>query len=164
MKLSVIFLSVIHLSLAASCFAETDHEKALVGTWEYRQTAGKSFDSKGEILEVSRDKGLLHGIYLGLEREGDHGLFYTVVEMKDLTVRGNGEVSFIVPERDLFTTRPKSIRETKQKKFRSGGFTRDELLMKGSLRGDRLTLHCTSKGYSCPEDVMVFQKGKWSVK
>ncbi|HAS53635.1 MAG: hypothetical protein A2X56_12175 [Nitrospirae bacterium GWC2_57_13] len=162
LKLSAFFLSIMCLSLATVCLAETDHEKALIGTWEYRQAAGESFDNEGEILQIARNNGLLHCVYFGLEREGDHGLFYTAVKIKDLTVKSNGEVSFTVPERDLFTKRPKNVQEAGHDKLRSAGFTRNELQMRGHLQGDRLTLHCTSKSNSCPDGVMVFLKGKWS--
>ena len=82
--------------------------------------------------------------------------------MKDLKVERNGECSFTVPERDLFVERPNSVQEAEQKKSHSAGFMRDELQMKGSLQGGKLTLYCTSRAGSCPEDVMIFQKGKWS--
>jgi hypothetical protein len=41
------------LALATVCFGQTDFDIALVGTWEYRQAAGKSVDAEGERLEVA---------------------------------------------------------------------------------------------------------------
>jgi len=101
----------------------------------------------------------MQGLYFGLEREGEHGLFYTLVELTELKVGSNGDLAFTVPERDLFIERPKSLQEVKQKRLTSAGFTRDELHLRGRLHEHKLVLACTSKGRSCPEDVMVFSKG-----
>lgn len=161
MKSLIIFLSVMHLFQAAVCHADTDYEQAIIGTWEYRQAAGKGFDKQGEILRITRNNGRIQGVYYGLEREGEHGLFYTAVEMKGLIVKDNGEVIFTVPERNLFTKRPDRAQRMELEKSRSAGFTRDELQMKGRLQVDKLILNCTSESRSCPEAVMVFQKGKW---
>jgi hypothetical protein len=145
------------------CLAQTDHEKGLVGRWEYRQAAGTSFDREGEILEVSRGNGSIRGVYFGLEREGEHGLYYTAIEVKNLTVSKDGEVTFTVPTRELFRERPKTIDDTIQMQSRSAGFTRDELQMKGSVQGGRLILRC-DPGISCPAATMVFQKGTWRAR
>ncbi len=160
LNISIIFVLFACLLSAPVCHAGTDHEKALVGTWEYRQAAGKSFDREGEILQITRNAGLLQGFWFGLERDGDEGLFYTAVTVKDVAVRSNGEVSFTVPARHLFIKRPKSVQEAEREKSRSAGFTRDELHMNGHLQSDKLTLSCASKGGFCPEEVMVFEKAR----
>ena len=146
--------------MATVGFAQTDFDAALVGTWEYRQAAGKDVDAEGERLEVARVDGRLQGVYFGLEREGEHGLFYTAVPMRNLKVGRSGEVSFTVPARDLFSTRPRTLQQAETEKSRSSGFTRDELSLEGVLQGDRLTLRCVSTRPSCPDRAMVFQKGQ----
>lgn len=71
-----------------------------------------------------------------------------------------GEIAFVVPERDLFHERPNSVEDARQKAGKQAGFTRDELHMHGRITGGTLTVHCTSTGYSCPDRVMVFEKGR----
>lgn len=93
--------------------AQSDCPKRLVGTWEYRQAAGDRYDDQGERIELRCSGHSLQGLYFGLEREGEHGLFYTAVEMKNVKGRANGEVSFTVPARDLFHQRPKTFENEK---------------------------------------------------
>jgi hypothetical protein len=138
-----------------------DCPRRLLGVWEYRQKAGQGYDDQGERLELSCRGDSIQGLYFGLEREGEHGLFYSLVEMADLKVDPNGELSFTVPERDLFHERPKNLQEVKQKKLASAGVTRDELYLRGRLKEEKLIVACTSKGSSCPDTVMVFHKGQW---
>jgi hypothetical protein len=128
------------------------------GRWEYRQKAGDGYDEEGERLELSCRAGSLAGVYHGLEREGEHGLFYTLTEVRDLKLSPEGELSFTVPGRALFYRPPATLQEVEQKKLASAGFTRDELRMKGRLQGKTLGLSCTSESISCPEDVMVFRR------
>jgi hypothetical protein len=130
----------------------------LLGAWEYRQRAGDGYDAEGEKLQLScRDK-VLQGLYYGLEREGEHGLFYTLVEVTSLKVGPEAGLSFTVPGRELFYERPKDLQEVTGKKLESAGFTRDELHIQGRLKDGSLVLSCTSKGGSCPESVMGFRK------
>jgi hypothetical protein len=129
-----------------------------IGRWEYRQKAGEGYDEEGERLELSCRAGSLVGLYHGLEREGEHGLFYTLTEVRDLKLSAEGELSFSVPARALFDRPPATLQEVEQKKLASSGFTRDELLMKGRLQGKTLSLSCTSQSISCPEDVMLFKR------
>jgi hypothetical protein len=133
-----------------------------LGTWEYRQRAGDGYDEEGERLELSCPGGSLQGLYYGLEREGEHGLFYTLVEMIDVKLSPKGELSFTVPERELFHVRPKDFQEVRQKKLESAGLTRDELHMRGRIDAGTIILTCTSNSPSCPERIMVFRKGKWT--
>ncbi len=103
----------------------------------------------------------MQGLYFGLEREGEHGLFYTLVEMADLKVTPAGELSFTVSERDLFQERPRTLQEVKQKKLASAGVIRDKLYLRGRLKEEKIIVTCTSQGHSCPDTVMVFHKGRW---
>lgn len=98
--------------------------------------------------------------YSGLEREGEHGLFYTLVEVPDLKVTPSGTLTFTVAERELFLHRPKNLQEVRQNRLTAAGFTKDSLHMQGRLDQGNLALTCASKAGSCPEDLMVFHKGK----
>jgi len=138
---------------------EADCQSRFLGAWEYRQRAGDGYDNEGERIELTCGGGSMQGLYFGLEREGEHGLFYTLVEVADLKLGSDGDLSFTVAERDLFRERPKNLQEVKQKRLTSAGLTRDALYMQGRLREGNLILACTSKGHSCPEDVMLFYKG-----
>lgn len=163
MQRMILLLSSVCLTLVTTYGTTTpDPGEALVGRWEYRQRAGEGYDPVGEIIEFTRDGDVLEGVYFGLERTGEHGLYFTVVKLRDLTITSEGEVSFTVPERDLFRERLGSLQDTLKENPRSAGYTRYELQMKGSLEGDRLLLHCTSDSWSCPADTMVFKKGRWS--
>jgi len=139
---------------------EADCQRGLLGAWEYRQRAGEGYDTEGERLELSCIRGSLHGLYFGLEREGEHGLFYTLVELSNLKLGSNGDLAFTVPDRGLFHQRPKDLQEVKQKRLTSAGFTRDTLRLHGRLQEGNLVLACRSTGHSCPEDLMLFRKGE----
>jgi hypothetical protein len=132
-----------------------------LGLWEYRQKAGDSYDAEGEQIELSCQRGLVHGLYHGLEREGEHGLFYSLVPITDVRIADAERVSFTVPERELFSERPGTLDQVRKKKVPAAGFTRDELHFDGRFVEGRLTLNCTSPAGSCPEAVMVFRKGAW---
>ena len=132
-----------------------------LGVWEYRQAAGAGFDAEGERLELTCRDGTLRGLYFGLEREGEHGLFYTLAEITALAVSPDGVLTFTVPTRDLFSDRPTGLEDIRQKKVAWAGLTRDELSMRGRLTAGRLVVSCTAAAGSCPEPVMVFRKGGW---
>ena len=152
------FLGILVLAgLVVGGQAQTDPcPRQLLGTWEYRQAAGDGFDAEGERLELSCRAETLGGLYHGLEREGEHGLFYTLVEVRSLKVGHDGLISFVVPERDLFRHRPSSWAAVRQKRSPSSGITRDELHFTGRLEASKLILSCTASGNSCPERRMVF--------
>ena len=140
------------LHLRASC------PPRLLGIWEYRQAAGAGYDPEGERLELSCSRGTLDGLYYGLEREGDEGLYYTLVVVRDAAVTQAGEFSFIVPARELYRERPWTIADLEQARLPSSGLTRDELHFSGRLEQDMLVLACTARMGSCPERKMVFQR------
>jgi hypothetical protein len=131
-----------------------------LGAWEYRQRAGQEYDEEGERIELTCVGGSLRGLYFGLEREGEHGLFYTLVEVPDLEVSPDGTLMFTVAERELFIHRPRSLQEVRQNRVTAAGFTKDTLHMQGGLSEGNLALTCLSKRGSCPEAVMVFHRGK----
>ena len=130
----------------------------LLGAWEYRQAAGDGFDAVGERLELSCTESTLRGLYHGLEREGEHGLYYTLVEVRNLKVDQAGLMSFVVPERELLPQRSSSLAAVQQKRLSSSGITRDQLNFRGRLEHGNLVLTCTAEGNSCPEPRMLFRR------
>jgi len=146
---------VVLLASAAPCDAR------FLGTWEYRQAAGAGFDAQGERLEFTCTGGVMAGLYFGLERAEEHGLFYTLVEMKDLRPTPDGGISFLVGERDLYSERPRTLEDIRLKNVTWSGVTRDTLVMRGRLELGNLVVMCTSTARLCPDNVMVFHKGSW---
>lgn len=128
----------------------------ILGAWEYRQAAGDGFDAEGERLDLSCGDRVLRGWYHGLEREGDHGLFYTLVEVRNLKVDQAGLISFVVPERELFRQRPSTLAAVQQKRLLPSGITRDQLHFRGRVESRKLVLTCAAQGNACPEHRMVF--------
>lgn len=152
---------VVLLLALATC---TKAPPPVLGIWEYRQrnaAAPSGFDSEGERLELGLQGDSVVGVYFGLEREGEEGLFYTVTEVADLSVDRKGKISFVVPARAIFTDRPASLAEAQAEARQSAGFTRDALRMEGELRGGTLVLACSSSPGSCPDRELVFRKGAW---
>jgi hypothetical protein len=135
-----------------------DCPSQILGAWEYRQAAGDGYDAEGERLELSCTRNSLRALYHGLEREGEHGLFYSLVEVRDLQVNQSGLISFTVPERELFQQRPSTPSSVPSKHLPSSGITRDQLHFQGRMEGRTLVLTCTAEGNSCPEHRMVFRR------
>jgi predicted GH43/DUF377 family glycosyl hydrolase len=133
-----------------------------LGTWEYRQAAGAAFDDQGERLEFTCTGGTMGGLYFGLERAEEHGLFYTLVEMKDVRLTEGSGISFLVGERELFSQRPRSLDDIRQKRVTWSGVTRDTLVMRARLELGNLVVRCASTARLCPDNVMVFSKGSWT--
>jgi hypothetical protein len=146
------------LVLVASRPAEDPYER-LLGVWEYRQAnfaRPDGFDREGERLRFTRKGDALQGLYFGLEREGEHGLFYTLVEMKDISVTGD-RISFVVPARGLYAQRPTRLGEPPG----DSGFTRYELKYEGALTGEGLALRCSGQFGACPDQQLLFRRGEW---
>lgn len=136
-----------------------------LGTWEYRQRnsgAPSGYDDQGERLELYLNGGSIQGLYFGLEREGEHGLFYTLAKIEGLELGPDGRIIFTVPERDMYRERPTGLKEIEQGKKTRAGFTRLELEFRGKLKDGHLILQCTATPGTCPEDVMVFSKDRWT--
>jgi hypothetical protein len=151
---------VVILVLACIAWGHAKKSPTLGGVWEYRQASlPGELDPEGEILEFTWEQGKWTGIYRGLQREGEHGLFYTWVEMD--SVRVDSVVSFTVPARDFFTVRPRSKADLSKPGFASAGFTRGVLKFRGRQSKDRLSLQCTSDTGECPDRTMEFRKGPW---
>jgi len=132
-----------------------------LGTWEYRQAAGAGFDAEGERLEFTCPGGSMRGLYFGLERAEEHGLFHTLVEVMDVRLTPDSGISFLVGARDLYSQRPRTLDDIRLKKVTWSGVTRDTLVMRGRLERSTLVVTCTSTAHLCPDKVMVFHKGSW---
>ena len=123
----------------------------LVGRWQYLQPP----DNEGEVLDLTASAGRVRGIMNGLERAGEHGLFYYVVEVMNLAIAPDGLITFEVGERTFFNTRPAlSILGGKG----DGGGTRDIMRFEGKLEHEELVLRCQDKGGSCPDSVLRFKR------
>src|SRR5258705_46728 len=133
-----------------------------LGSWEYRQAAGGGFDAEGERLEFTCTGGAMGGLYFGLERAEEHGLFYTLVEMKDVRLAESSGISFLIGERALYSERPRTLEDIRLKKVTWSGVTRDTLVMRGRLELGNLVVTCASRARLCPDRVMVFSKGSWT--
>lgn len=145
-------------------FAAEEAFAPFLGTWEYRQRNSASptgYDAEGERIELKKQGGSIQGLYFGLQREGEHGLYYTLVEIKDIEVSEGGKISFRIPERDIYRERPRSLEEIQRVKRKSAGFTRVELEFQGQLKNGELVLRCIADPIECPEEVMAFRKGRW---
>jgi hypothetical protein len=81
MRIRSILCAIVGLVFVATTHAQ-DALPSLVGRWQYIQPP----DHEGELLDVSLANGRLRGILNGLERVGEHGLFYYVVEVSSRRV------------------------------------------------------------------------------
>jgi hypothetical protein len=132
----------------------------LAGTWEYRQAntaRSDGRDAEGERLIVVRQAdGRLTAQYFGLERTGDHGLFYTAVDLGAVTASADGSIAFRVAARLLYRERPATLAAAAR--LASAGRTADVLAFSGRLTGDTLVLACTSAPGACPDARLVFRR------
>jgi hypothetical protein len=123
----------------------------IVGRWQYIQPP----DRHGEILDISLSNGRYKGIMNGLERAGEHGLFYYVVEVSDLSIGVDGSMRFTVGPRSYYRQRPKlSVLGASG----DGGGTRESMHFSGRLEGHELVLQCKDPGFSCPDSSLRFKR------
>jgi hypothetical protein len=146
--------------LVAICGAHAAQRTGIVGEWEYRQTNSASatgFDREGERL-VFREAagGRLTAEYYGLERAGEHGLFYTAVEATEVATGPDGTVRLTVPPRRLFRARPRTLNDAAR--LESAGATKDELVLTGRINKDVLEMTCSGAAGSCPDSRMTFRR------
>lgn len=126
-------------------------DAALVGRWQYVQPP----DSEGEVLDISLSGGRYRAVMNGLERAGEHGLFYYVVEPADFTVAGDGSISFTVGERGLFGERPPLSRVVREG---TRGVSRDRMRFRGRIERGDLVLQCEGAAGFCPDVLLRFKK------
>jgi hypothetical protein len=148
------------VALSAASSTAAAQPAALIGTWEYRQANSASptgVDREGERLVFRRTAdGQLVVLYLGLERAGEHGLFYTAVEATGLKIDPDGTVHVTVPARRLFRKRAESLEEAA--KLEPAGSTKFELSLSGRLSDESLVVSCSAADGSCPDSRMVFRR------
>ncbi len=123
----------------------------IVGRWQYLQPP----DRQGEILDISLFNGRYKGIMNGLERAGEHGLFYYVVEVSDLSIAADGSVRFTVGPRSFYRQRPQL---SVPANGRDSGGTRESMHFSGRLEGSELVLQCKDPGLSCPDSTLRFKR------
>jgi hypothetical protein len=161
MKVCRCATSLLALALTVACAPEPDSWAPFVGEWEYRQAnAGSAdgLDAEGERLRVIRTEDSVAGEYFGLEREGEHGLFYTATAVTNLALGSGGTLTFTVPARTIFSRRPETLEAARTAAGDRAGFTRETLTLTGGIEDDRLVLYCTAVGGACPDRVMAFQR------
>jgi hypothetical protein len=122
----------------------------LVGRWQYIQPP----DAEGEVLDISFSGGAYRGIMNGLERAGEHGLFYYVAELTELSVAANGEIGFTVGARSFHRMRP-PLSGTAT--VGSSGHTVDRMRFHGRIEGADLVLKCQPADV-CPDSTLRFER------
>jgi hypothetical protein len=150
---SVLVSTAMALVLSQSALACTRAVmSSLVGRWQYIQPP----DHEGEVLDIAYSGGRFRGIMNGLERTGDHGLYYYVVELTNLAVAPDGNVSFTVGAHSFFIRRPALSRLDIGDK--DNGSTREEMRFHGLLEGADLVLKCEGLPGSCPDSTLRFKR------
>ena len=148
-------------ALLACASPSAQRVSPLAGTWEYRQpnAAGPAgVDAEGERLVISfGPDGRPAAQYFGLERAGEHGLFYTAVDAAPVDVGPPESLTLVVPARKLYRTRPTSVEEAAT--LPSAGMTRYELSLRGTLVNGALVLACSAVVVdTCPDSEMTFRR------
>lgn len=153
-------MAIRHLLAAVALVALFSHPcnsqelpSSLAGRWQYLQSP----DTKGEILDLVTSSGQWRGIMNGLERAGEHGLFYYVIEIEKLAVTPDGSISFEIGERELFTKRPVLSHLGGNG---DGGFTRYRMRFSGRMVGEEIVLQCDDEDGSCPDSSLRFKRLK----
>ena len=124
---------------------------SIVGRWQYIQSP----DSEGEVLDIVISGDRYIGIMNGLERAGEHGLFYYVVKVSHFVITIDGKIRFVVGPRLFHRQRPAlSTLDAKG----DGGGTQERMVFSGRLEGAELLLQCSDRGASCPDSVLRFRK------
>lgn len=125
---------------------------SLAGRWQYFQPP----DTEGEVLDLDASSGQWRGVMNGLERAGEHGLFYYVVEVGNLSVAPDGSIGFEIGERSFFNKRPVLSHPGGDG---DGGSARSRMRFSGRIVGEDLVLRCADEGDgSCPDSTLRFKK------
>jgi hypothetical protein len=124
---------------------------SLAGRWQYLQLP----DTEGEILDLVASSEHWRGIMNGLERAGEHGLFYYVVEVEKLTAAPDGSIGFEIGERSFFTKRHALSRLGGNG---DGGFARSRMRFSWRTVGEDIVLQCADEDGSCPESTLRFKR------
>lgn len=124
---------------------------SLAGRWQYLLPP----DTEGEVLDLVVSSGHWRGIMNGLERAGEHGLFYYVVEIEKLAIAPDGIISFEIGERKFFIKRPPFSHLGGHS---DGGFARRHMHFSGRIVGVDLVLQCNDEDGSCPDSTLRFKR------
>lgn len=128
-----------------------DLQASLAGRWQYLQPP----DTEGEVLDLFATSNHWRGIMNGLERAGEHGLFYYVVEIEKLVVAADGHISFEIGERQFFAKRPALSHLGGSG---DSGLARLPMRFSGRMVGGDLVLSCNDEDGSCPDSTLRFKK------
>lgn len=132
----------------------------LAGTWEYRQrnlATPTGVDAEGERLVITQAGDHVDIAYFGLEREGEHGLYYTAVQAENVRRTQDDRIEFTVPARNLYPSRPKSLPHAAN--LQPAGVANQPLMLTAERRDEALIVTCVSSdGWSCPESSMTFRR------
>jgi hypothetical protein len=139
------------LALISSAVLGQPPASLLPGRWQYLQPP----DTEGEILDLVVSADGWRGIMNGLERAGEHGLFYYVAEVEQLAVEPDGNLSFEVGSRSFFSQRPALSQLAGEG---DSGFARARLSFAGRLEAGDLVLRCTDDDGSCPDSTLRFER------
>lgn len=124
---------------------------SLSGRWQYLQPP----DTEGEVLDLVASSRQWRGVMNGLERAGEHGLFYYVVEVEKLFVAPDGSISFEIGERQFFRKRPNL---SHLQGSGDGGLARSRMRYSGRIAGGDLVLQCADDDGSCPDSTLRFKR------
>jgi hypothetical protein len=124
---------------------------SLAGRWQYLQPP----DTEGEVLDLLASSGQWRGVMNGLERAGEHGLFYYVVEVGKLAVAPDAGISFEIGERSFFTKRPALSHLGGDG---DGGSARSRMRFSGRIVGEEVVLQCADEDRSCPDSTLRFKR------
>jgi hypothetical protein len=143
---------LVMLAIATLCPGSSGGQvlPTLAGRWQYLQPP----DTEGEVLDFACLSGRWRGIMNGLERAGDHGLYYYVVEVEQLDVSADGRLRFEIGTRSFFSRRP-ALSNLSGKG--EAGIARSRMRFSGRIEGGDLVLRCSGDG-SCPDSVLRFKR------
>lgn len=145
-------LGIVTLVAVAHCAsATTQAAPPLAGRWQYIQPP----DAEGEVLDLLVSSGKWRGFLNGLERAGEHGVFYYVAELESVEVAPDGAIRFEVGERSLSSRRPAL---SAPGGAGDAGVVRDRMRFAGRLEGGDLVLRCVGPGGSCPDSTLRFKR------
>ena len=148
---SRVLVAMLILTALAAVAIAGPSEPGLAGRWQYLQPP----DHEGEVLDLSYSAGRWHGVINGLERAGEHGLFYYVVAVGNLAVESNGDIRFEIGERSFHHKCPALSHLGGPG---DGGFARSRMRFAGQLEGGDLVLRCEDDDGSCPDSILRFKK------
>lgn len=124
---------------------------SLTGRWQYLQPP----DKEGEVLDLFASSRQWRGVMNGLERAGEHGLFYYVVEVEKLSVAPDGSIGFEIGERSLFIKRPALSHLGGNG---DGGLDRSRMRFSGRIGDEDIVLQCADEDGSCPDSTLRFNR------